>query len=51
MAVLIVLESENGQLKSNSGELLSYGKALGSYMETEAFVLSINCSAQTTYEK
>jgi len=51
MAVLIVLESENGQLKSNSGELLSYGKALGSYMETDAFALSINCSEQTTIEK
>lgn len=51
MAVLIVLESENGQLKSNSGELLSYGRALGSYMETDAFALSINCSEQTTIEK
>ena len=51
MGVLIVLESEKGQLKSNSGELLSYGKALGNFMETEAFALSINCSAQTSVEK
>lgn len=51
MGVLIVLESEKGQLKSNSGELLSYGKALGNFMETDAFALSINCSAQTSVEK
>lgn len=51
MGVLIVLESENGQLKSNSGELLSYGKALGNFMETDAFALSINCNAQTSVEK
>lgn len=51
MGVLIVLESEKGQLKSNSGELLSYGKALGNFMETDAFALSINCSAQSSVEK
>lgn len=51
MGVLIVLESEKGQLKSNSGELLSYGKALGNFIETDAFALSINCSAQTSVEK
>lgn len=51
MGVLIVLESEKGQLKSNSGELLSYGKALGNFMETDAFALSINCNAQTSVEK
>ncbi len=51
MGVLIVLESEKGQLKSNSGELLSYGKALGNFIETDAFALSINCSAKTSVEK
>lgn len=51
MGVLIVLESEKGQLKSNSGELLSYGKALGNFMETDVFALSINCSAQSSVEK
>ena len=51
MGVLIVLESEKGQLKSNSGELLSYGKALGNFMETDAFALSINCSTQSSVEK
>lgn len=51
MGVLIVLESEKGQLKSNSGELLSYGKALGNFMATDIFALSINCSAQTSVEK
>ena len=51
MGILIVLESEKGQLKSNSGELLSYGKALGNFMETDAFALSINCSAQSSVEK
>jgi len=51
MGVLIVLESEKGQLKSNSGELLSYGKALGNFMATDVFALSINCSAQSSVEK
>ena len=51
MGVLIVLESEKGQLKSNSGELLSYGKALGNFMATDIFALSINCSAQSSVEK
>lgn len=51
MGVLIVLESEKGQLKSNSGELLSYGKALGNFMATDIFALSINCSAQRSVEK
>lgn len=51
MGVLIVLESEKGQLKSNSGELLSYGKALGNFMATDILALSINCSAQSTVEK
>ncbi len=51
MGILIVLESEKGQLKSNSGELLSYGKALGNFMATDVFALSINCSAQSSVEK
>ena len=51
MAVLIVLESENGELKSSSGELLSYGKALASFIETDAFALSMNCSVQNSIEK
>lgn len=45
MSILVVTESENGKLKKNAAELVSYAKALADQQNASLSAVAINCDA------
>lgn len=43
MSILVLTESENGKLKKNAFEVVSYAKALANHQNTTVTALAINC--------